>query len=93
MELPDSYPFTVPAGHPVLRDLTPVPILNRNPLHPTLYRYDKPHPHHRVRPEGCKTYVYLQDPSDKGKALACLIEDQMQVPAGPIAGACMYCYH
>lgn len=90
MTLPDAYPVTLPVGHPVLRDLTPVHIPNRNPLHPPLYSYDKPHPHHRIRPEKGVTYVYLVDPSPEGKEIACAIEDKMEVPAGPISGSYSY---
>ncbi len=86
MSIPAAYPFTVPPDSPVLRDLTAVDIPNRNPLLPTLYRYDKPHPHHRVRPKEGVTYVYLQDPSPSAKRIACRIENKMEVPRGPISG-------
>lgn len=84
--IPAAYPFIVPADSPVLRDLTVADIPGRNPLHPPIYRYDKPHPHHRVRPDTGITYVYLQDPSPDAKKVACAIEDKMKVPRGPIAG-------
>ncbi len=92
MAVPDMYPVSLPAGHPVLRDLDPVSIPNRNPRHPPLYRYDKPHPHHPVRPKGGVTYVYLVDPSPEGKVAACAVENVMMVPAGPVSGSCcLFC--
>ncbi len=84
--LPKTYPVTVPAGSPVLKGLDLVPLAGRNPLLPPLYQYTEPHPYHRIRPKNCKTYVYLVDPSPKGKALYSAIADSMKVPGGPIAG-------
>ncbi|KAI0788938.1 hypothetical protein BC629DRAFT_1593435 [Irpex lacteus] len=86
MELPSAYPVEVPIDSPVLRGLTPVPVENRDPLLPLLYEYSAPHPYHRLRPPSGRTYVYLVDPSPKGKALYSAIADSMKVPPGPIAG-------
>lgn len=88
MAIPTVYPVSVPEGSPVLLDLEVFDIPNRNPLHPPLYKYTKSHPHHRLRPEGRSTYVYLIDPSPEGKAVAVAIEKEMKVPPGPISGTC-----
>lgn len=80
--------MSVPVDSPVLTDLELVDIPNRHPLHPPLYKYTKSHPHHRLRPKGRSTYVYLIDPSPEGKAVAVAIEKEMKVPPGPISGTC-----
>lgn len=86
MTLPSVYPVHVAQDSPVLAGLTLLDIPDRNPLLPPLYTYNGDHPYHRVRPEDRITYVYLVDPSPKGKAMAAAIANSMEVPSGPISG-------
>ncbi len=86
MTLPSVYPVNVDADSPVLRGLTRLEIPDRNPLLPPLYAYNGDHPHHRLRPSNRRTYVYLVDPSPKGKEMAIKIANSMKVPSGPISG-------
>lgn len=90
MTLPDVYPVRVAGDSPVLLGLTLLDVPDRNPLLPPLYSYEGAHPYHRLRPRDGITYIYLVDPSPKGKAVAAAIANSMEVPAGPIAGAFIY---
>ncbi len=91
MTLPTEYPVRVDDDSPVMHGLTRLEIPDRNPLLPPLFLYKGDHPHHRLRPSDRRTYVYLVDPSPKGKAMAIKIANSMQVPAGPIAGSLYQC--
>ncbi|KAI0750356.1 hypothetical protein BC629DRAFT_1231321 [Irpex lacteus] len=53
---------------------------NRPPQLPALFEYEGIHPQHPVKLEGCKTLVYLVDPSPEGKARAVRISQAQRVP-------------
>ncbi|KAI0083298.1 hypothetical protein BDY19DRAFT_910704 [Irpex rosettiformis] len=83
--LPSVYPVAVASNSPVLRGLVPCTLYDSNRRStqlPMLYEYPFPHPSHRVKLPGSRTYVYLVDPSPEGKAIADALMMAQVVPSG-----------
>ncbi len=92
VEIPERYPFTAPVGSPVLRGLVvsnAYKSTERLPLFPLIYEFKGPHPSHRVKLRGSRTFVYLVDSSPRGKALADAIWSTQTVPGGSVRGKCL----
>ncbi|KAI0083660.1 hypothetical protein BDY19DRAFT_910432 [Irpex rosettiformis] len=83
--LPPVYPVTVPVDSPVLRGLVPSTSYDntrRSRQLPCLYEYPLPHPSHRVKFPGSRTFVYLVDPSPENKAITDALFMSQGIPSG-----------
>ncbi len=89
IEIPEHYPFTASEGSPVLRGLVvsqAYRTTDRPPLFPVIYEFHGPHPSHRVKFRGSRTFVYLIDSTPEGKALADAIWSTQTIPGGSVRG-------
>lgn len=88
-DLERGYPdwFADPKFASVFHDLEAVPLPNRPPSLPRLYRYTgNQHPLRHLQDETApaETYVYLYDPTDEGFQLACKLGSVHEIPKGPV---------
>ncbi|KAI0734354.1 hypothetical protein BC629DRAFT_1600858 [Irpex lacteus] len=89
IEIPERYPFIATEGSAVLRGLVVSKAYrstDRPPLFPVIYEFNGPHPSHRVKFRGSRTFVYLIDSTPRGKALADAIWSTQTVPGGSVRG-------